>query len=90
VSSRATDYGLLIGELKDTHLTVPEDTSKHEDDFYQIQRSCGTPSPNQPFPDTAPPGIWYRGTNETLTVIAMVNAFLEAVSTNTVSCWISG
>jgi hypothetical protein len=44
VSSRATDYDLLIGELKDTHLTVPEDTSKHEDDFYQIQRSCGTPS----------------------------------------------
>jgi hypothetical protein len=23
---------------------VPEDTSKHEDDFYQIQRSYGTPS----------------------------------------------
>jgi hypothetical protein len=44
VSSRATDYDLLIGELKDTHLTVPEDTSKHENDFHQIQRSCGTPS----------------------------------------------
>jgi hypothetical protein len=48
VSSRATDYGLLIGELKDTHLTVPEDTSKHEGDFYQIQRSCGTPSSHCP------------------------------------------
>jgi hypothetical protein len=44
VSSPAADYDLLIGELKDTHLTVPEDTSKHEDDFHQIQRSCGTPS----------------------------------------------
>jgi len=49
VSSRATDYSLLIGELKDTHLTVPEDTSKHEDDFHQIQRSCGTPSLTLPL-----------------------------------------
>ena len=47
MSSRATDYDLLIGELKDTHLTVPEDTSKHEDDFHQIQLSCGTPSSHQ-------------------------------------------
>jgi hypothetical protein len=37
-------YDLLIDELKDTHLMVPEDTSKREANFYQIQRSCGTPS----------------------------------------------
>src|SRR3954470_17380777 len=44
MSSRPTDCNLLISELKDTHSTVPEDTSKHGGDFRQIQRSHGTPS----------------------------------------------
>jgi hypothetical protein len=44
IFSRSTDYDLLIGELRGTHLTVPVDTSKHRGDFRHTQRSRGTPS----------------------------------------------
>src|SRR3954452_24077996 len=60
MSSRPTDCNLLISELKDTHSTVPEDTSKHGGDFRQIQRSHGTPSSSR-WCSNLPPGPVWRG-----------------------------